>query len=145
MRVELFDTVFDPWQAVKSYQAEKSDLIGKFGATATFVGTMRDFNEGKNVDKMMLEHYPGMTERQLIKIAEIAQQRWNILDTLIIHRVGEIMPNDAIVVVAIWSSHRGSAFDACRFVMEELKSNAPFWKKEQLETEKRWVAKNTDG
>jgi molybdopterin synthase catalytic subunit len=96
---------------------------------------------------MFLEYYPGMTENQLEQIVQQAQQRWTILDTLIIHRVGEIAPADTIVLIAIWASHRGDAFDASRFIMEQLKSSAPFWKKEMLGTPEnsRWVANNTDG
>jgi molybdopterin synthase catalytic subunit len=107
---------------------------------------MRDFNEGDHVKGMNLEHYPGMTESQLEKIVAEAQTRWPIIDSLLIHRVGDIFPNEPIVLVAIWSSHRGDAYDANRYIMEALKSRAPFWKKEVLTSElERWVLKNTDG
>jgi molybdopterin synthase catalytic subunit len=87
-----------------------------------------------------------MTEQQLEKCVTEAQQQWQLIDSLVIHRVGDILPNESIVMVAVWSSHRGDAFDACRFIMEALKSKAPFWKKELLVTEnERWVAKNTNG
>lgn len=107
---------------------------------------MRDFNEGDKIQSMTLDYYPGMTEKQLGKILEEAENRWAVVDSLIVHRVAEIKPDEAIVVVAVWSSHRGDAFDACRFIMEALKSNAPFWKKESLDKgQTRWVEKNTDG
>lgn len=121
-------------------------LAGKFGATSVFVGSMRDFNQGDGVDSMYLEHYPGMTEKQLRRIVEQAQSQWRILESLVIHRVGLVKPEDALVVVAVWSAHRGDAFDASRFIMENLKSRAPFWKKERLASgAERWVDKNTDG
>lgn len=107
---------------------------------------MRDYNEGVGVQSMTLEYYPGMTEKQLEKIIADAEQRWQIIDTYVVHQVGEIKPDDTIVLVAVWSSHRGDAFDACRFIMEALKSTAPFWKKEVLDSgQTRWVEKNTDG
>ncbi|MBT8445793.1 MAG: molybdenum cofactor biosynthesis protein MoaE, partial [Gammaproteobacteria bacterium] len=92
-----------------------------------------------------LEHYPGMTERHLEEIAAAAAARWNIIDGLLVHRVGELSPGDPIVLVAIWSAHRADAFEACRFCMEDLKSRAPFWKKELTESGARWVERNTDG
>lgn len=94
---------------------------------------------------MTLEHYPGMTEKELERIVEEARENWSLLDELIIHRVGELLPNDPIVLVAVWSAHRKDAFEACRHIMEALKSRAPFWKKEQLDSSSRWVEKNTDG
>ncbi len=104
---------------------------------------MRDYNDGESVQAMVLEHYPGMTEKHLRQISEEAKTRWDILDTLIIHRVGELRPNDPIVLVAVWSAHRGPAFEACRYLIEELKSRAPFWKKESIEERARWVQQNT--
>jgi molybdopterin synthase catalytic subunit len=118
---------------------------GKYGAAAVFVGTMRDINEGDAVQSMSLEHYPGMTEKELERIVDEARSRWQLLDELIVHRVGELGPNDPIVLVAVWSAHRKDAFEACRHIMEALKSRAPFWKKEQLDEGYRWVEKNTDG
>ena len=94
---------------------------------------------------MTLEHYPGMTEKELGRIVDEAQQQWALLDVLVIHRVGDLLPNDPIVLVAVWSAHRKDAFEACRHIMEALKSRAPFWKKEQLDNAFRWVEKNTDG
>lgn len=145
MPVELRQAGFDPWRELENYQAKAPSLAGKYGATSVFVGTMRDFNEGDEVRDMLLEHYPGMTEKSLERIVEKARQRWNFLDTLVVHRVGEVRPNDPIVLVAVWSAHRGAAFDACRQIMEELKSRAPFWKRETLAEKSRWVGKNTDG
>lgn len=143
--ITIRETPFDPWQETLSYQQERLGNSGKFGATASFIGTMRDFNEGDDVTAMTLEHYPGMTERQLAKIVDEAKTQWDFIDSLIIHRVGALFPNDPIVLVVIWSAHRGAAFDACRFIMEALKSKAPFWKKESLSSSERWVGKNTDG
>ena len=136
---------FDPWQQLQDYQNSHLNP-GQFGATATFVGTMRDFNEGDDVTGMTLEHYPGMTETELGKINTEAAQRWPLDDVLIVHRVGNIVPGEPIVLVACWSAHRAAAFDACRYLMEALKSRAPFWKKETLnDHSNRWVEKNTDG
>ncbi|MCK4841312.1 MAG: molybdenum cofactor biosynthesis protein MoaE [Methylococcales bacterium] len=146
MKIKIIDTLFDPWQEIQQYQLSIPEVKGKFGATSVFVGTMRDFNDGDNVKGMNLEHYPGMTEKQLQKIVEQAMQQWHILDALVVHRVGDIFPDEPIVLVAIWSSHRGDAFDTSRYIMERLKSKAPFWKKEILvDDAERWVGKNTDG
>jgi len=137
---------FDPWQEIQSYQNSADIMAGKVGATSVFIGTMRDFNEGDPVKGMTLEHYPGMTEKQLETIVAEAGQQWHVLDSLVIHRVGDIMPNEPIVLVVVWACHRGDAFDASRYIMEALKSRAPFWKKERLITEdERWVAENTKG
>ena len=141
MLIQLRSQTFDPYQELANYQNTVS--AGQYGATAVFVGSMRDFNEGDNVQKMWLEHYPGMTEKHLQAIADEAMQKWGLLDVVILHRVGEVMPNDAIVLVAVWSAHRAAAFDASRYLMEELKSRAPFWKKEQLDHKTRWVEQNT--
>ncbi|HIL77771.1 MAG: molybdenum cofactor biosynthesis protein MoaE [Methyloprofundus sp.] len=137
---------FDPFQEVQNYQKQQQALNGKFGATNVFVGTMRDFNEGDKVTGMNLEHYPGMTEKQLEMVVAEAAKQWVVLDALVIHRVGDVYPDDVLVLVAIWSVHRGDAFDANRYIMEQLKSTVPFWKKEILANENsRWVEKNTDG
>jgi molybdopterin synthase catalytic subunit len=106
---------------------------------------MRDVNEAAAVHAMTLEHYPGMTERHLQRITEEAMGRWDIIDILVLHRVGELRPGDPIVLIAVWSAHRAAAFEACRFLIEDLKSRAPFWKKERLDTGFRWVEKNTPG
>ena len=144
MASEIRTQAFDPWHEIQRYQTDHMEA-GKYGATASFIGSMRDFNEGDNVQTMTLEHYPGMTENYLHKICEEAKNRWDIIDCLIIHRVGEVSPNDPIVLTAVWSAHRAAAFDACRYLMEELKSRAPFWKKESLPEGERWVDKNTPG
>lgn len=144
MKVAILAQAFDPWSTLAEYQRD-FDCAGRYGATAVFVGTMREFNEGDTVRGMTLEHYAGMTERYLHGIAEQARARWDLLDVLIVHRVGELRPNDPIVLVAAWSAHRAAAFDASRFLMEELKSKAPFWKKEMLERSSRWVEHNTPG
>jgi len=117
----------------------------KVGAVACFVGTVRDINEGETVETMELEHYPGMTEKSLEAIVEAARERWPGTEVLIVHRVGKLMPLDQIVLVATTSKHRGNAFASCEFVMDYLKTQAPFWKKEKTETGERWVdARVTD-
>jgi molybdopterin synthase catalytic subunit len=143
--VRILDSGFDPWALLADYQRDRAPRDGSFGATAVFVGSMRDFNEGDTVQGMFLEHYPGMTEGYLEKISGTAAQRWDLLDSLIVHRIGALQPGEPIVLVAVWSAHRQAAFEASRFLMEELKSRAPFWKKEQLETGTRWVKHNTPG
>jgi molybdopterin synthase catalytic subunit len=143
MTVSIRNQAFNPWDELAAYQAGLS--AGKYGAAASFIGTMRDFNEGDKVTGMTLEHYPGMTDSYLEKICAEAKSRWDIIDCLIIHRIGEMQPNDPIVLTAVWSAHRAAAFDACRYLMEELKSRAPFWKKETLPEGHRWVEKNTPG
>ncbi|MEG1969570.1 MAG: molybdopterin synthase catalytic subunit MoaE [Burkholderiaceae bacterium] len=111
----------------------------KIGAIASFVGVVRDLNEGDAVATMTLEHYPGMTERALAAIVERAKARWELFDVRVIHRVGELAPTDQIVLVIVTSSHRGEAFAACEFVMDWLKTEAPFWKKEVTPAGGRWV------
>lgn len=144
MRIELRDTPFDAQAEIGAH--ERAALKpGIFGAQACFIGTMRDFNEGNTVRGMMLEHYPGMTEKHLNAICNEACRRWSLLDGLVLHRVGALAPGEAIVVVAVWSAHRGDALDACRFIIEDLKTRAPFWKQEALEDGKRWVGSNTPG
>ena len=108
------------------------------GAIASFIGLVRDL-QGDPLQQMTLEHYPGMTESALRGIAERAQQRWEVADLGIIHRVGALRPSDQIVLVSVLSAHRGDAFCACQFVMDYLKTEAPFWKKEVSEQGARWV------
>jgi len=135
---------FNPSALQKIHEANLG--AGSFGATASFVGTMRNFNEGDDVIGMMLEHYPGMTEKELEAVIEDAKSKWNIQEALIVHRVGDIAPGEPIVLTVVWSPHRAAAFDACRFLMEALKSRAPFWKKETLKDgSHRWVERNTPG
>jgi molybdopterin synthase catalytic subunit len=111
----------------------------RVGAVASFIGTVRDVNDGASVSAMTLEHYPGMTEKALLAIVDEARTRFDILDALVIHRVGELAPTDQIVLVAVTSAHRGDAFDACRFIMDYLKTRAPFWKREATPQGARWV------
>ena len=115
------------------------------GAVVSFIGQVRDFNDDKAIQSLTLEHYPGMTEKALTAIACDAKSRWNIIDSLIIHRVGTLKPLDQIVLVAVTAAHRGEAFKACEFMMDFLKTKAPFWKKEETPTGAHWVdAKQTD-
>ena len=109
------------------------------GAVASFVGLVRDINNGDGVTGLTLEHYPGMTEKALAAIVAQAEARWDLLDCLVIHRVGELKPTDQIVLVIVASGHRGDAFAACEFIMDYLKTQAPFWKKEQTPQGERWV------
>lgn len=140
MDIRIVHTAFNPWQALARYAAPAH------GAIDVFVGTMRDFNEGDAVKALFLDYYPVMTEKQLAHIVEEARTQWQVLDVLLIHRVGEILPKQSIVLVAVWANHRGDAFDACRYIMEALKSKAPFWKKERLTNdEERWLTHNSNG
>jgi len=111
----------------------------KVGAVASFIGLVRDLNQGAQVGAMTLEHYPGMTEKALADIVEQAKARWEVLDCTVIHRYGELKPCDQIVLVVVASGHRGDAFAACQFLMDYLKTRAPFWKKEQTPEGARWV------
>ena len=122
--------------------AESAVLRGdnrKIGAIASFVGLVRDTNDGDGVSTLTLEHYPGMTEKALTTIVGQAMARWNVLDCTVIHRVGELKPADQIVLVMVASGHRGEAFEACEFIMDYLKTQAPFWKKEQTPDGENWV------
>jgi molybdopterin synthase catalytic subunit len=117
----------------------------RVGAVVTFLGAVRDMNDGSQVKGMTLEHYPGMTEKALQEILDQAKARWDIYQTLVIHRVGPLLPEDQIVLVAVTSAHRGEAFAACEFIMDYLKTAAPFWKKEDTPEGARWVdARVTD-
>ncbi len=109
------------------------------GAVASFVGIVRDVNEGDPVSEMTLEHYPGMTEKSIEGIIEEARRRWDVIEALVVHRVGTLRPTDPIVLVVIASGHRGDAFAACEFIMDYLKTQAPFWKKERTGDGTRWV------
>lgn len=111
----------------------------KIGAIASFIGLVRDINEGDQVATMTLEHYPGMTEKALEEIVAQAKSRWDVYDALVVHRVGRLLPLDQIVLVVVTSAHRGDAFAACEFLMDYLKTQAPFWKKEDTEKGARWV------
>ena len=115
----------------------------RVGAVAVFIGTVRDVNDGDAVSTLYLEHYPGMTERELEKICTEATQRWDLIATLVVHRVGELNPAEQIVLVAVTSGHRGDAFAACEFIMDYLKTRAPFWKREDTPAGQRWVEART--
>lgn len=134
----LLDRAFNPWDEIQDFQTRELKP-GHFGATASFVGSMRDFNINESVSHMTLEHYPAMTQHFLDKLCLQCKQQFQLDDCLIIHRFGDIRPAEPIVLTAAWSAHRAEAFDACRFLMEELKANAPFWKKEVTEEGERWV------
>lgn len=129
--------------------AEESRLLresnSNTGAIVTFSGLVRDLDNERNVESLILEHYPGMTESSLEKIIAQAQGRWSILDVTVIHRIGELQAGEQIVFVAVASLHRGEAFSACEFIMDFLKTRAPFWKKCRDENGESWVeAKSTD-
>lgn len=145
MQIEIRHESFDPWRELVSFQNHEDHPPSGFGATTVFIGTMRDFNDDETVSEMTLEHYAGMTEKHLESICSTALEKWNIIDVLLIHRVGVVRPGDPIVLVAVWSAHRREAYEANRFIMEDLKSRAPFWKREQLANEQRWVRSNTPG
>ena len=133
VRVQVAD--FDLGAEIKALRLGNPAI----GAVASFIGCVRDMNEGDSVGLMYLEHYPGMTERELEKICAEASARWDIFDTLVIHRIGELKPLDQIVCVVVTSSHRGESFSACEFIMDYLKTRAPFWKRESTPHGERWV------
>lgn len=139
VRVQL--EAFDPWREVAS--VEQRLERGKHGAQVTFVGSLRDFSDGAAVHSMRLEHYPGMTEKYIERICDTADQRWELQHTVIIHRVGELLPSEPIVLIAVWSAHRAAAFEACRYLINQLKHEAPFWKNESLDNGRRWVMTNS--
>jgi molybdopterin synthase catalytic subunit len=135
MSVKVQSSDFDIGAEIAALRAANR----KIGAVASFIGTVRDLNDGDTVSSMTLEHYPGMTEKALEEIVQQAKQRWNIDDALVIHRIGELHPGDQIVLVITTSAHRGEAFAACEFLMDYLKTRAPFWKKEQTPQGSKWV------
>jgi len=143
VKIAVTDQPLNPWKELANHEALLKDQAGKWGGLATFIGTMRDYNEGETIDALWLEHYPGMTENYLQRLAHTAHQRWEIVDTLILHRVGQIYPADTIVIIGVWSAHRAPAFEACRYLIEELKHRAPFWKQETCSQGCRWVTTNT--
>ena len=139
VRVQTQD--FDAGLELTQLRRARKDV----GAVVSFIGQVRDFNDGDTVSQLSLEHYPGMTEKALAAIVAQAQSRWDIVDTLIIHRVGTLQPLDQIVLVAVSGAHRGEAFKACEFIMDALKTEAPFWKKEVTASGERWLeAKESD-
>lgn len=133
IRVQTED--FDAGAEINRLRLQRPDI----GAVAAFIGQVRDLNQGDAVAGMTLEHYPGMTEKALESIVQQASNRWDIMDALVIHRIGSLKPSDQIVLVAVAGAHRGEAFHACEFIMDYLKTEAPFWKKEQTTNGERWV------
>jgi molybdopterin synthase catalytic subunit len=133
--IEILELAFDP--AVEISRLTRADK--SMGAMVSFIGTMRDINEGDAVSAMTLEHYPGMTEKALGQIVADARQQWDLGDVTVMHRVGRVEPADPIVLVAVTSKHRGESFDACEYIIDFLKTRAPFWKKELTDKGERWV------
>jgi molybdopterin synthase catalytic subunit len=133
VRVQTED--FDTGKELDALTRGRTDV----GALASFTGLVRDANDGAPVRGMTLEHYPGMTEKALEEICRQAHSRWDLIDTLVIHRVGALAPGDRIVLVGVTSAHRGEAFAACEFIMDYLKTRAPFWKREDTPDGSRWV------
>lgn len=144
MHVELREAPFAPWRELAEYEAGHA-TPGRHGAVAVFVGDMRDHNEGDEIVSLYLDHYPEMTRRHLESICAAACEKWKLLDVLVLHRIGEVRPGQTIVLVAVWSAHRAEAYAANRFIMEDLKSSAPLWKRETLKEGARWVEHNTPG
>lgn len=135
MRVQVQEADFDLSTEIAVMRQARPGL----GAVVAFIGLVRDINAGSKVAAMTLEHYPAMTQKALEDIASQATQRWDIADVLVIHRVGRLLPTDQIVLVAVAGAHRGPAFQACEFIMDYLKMQAPFWKKEQTPNGEQWV------
>ena len=135
MAIRVQAQAFDPGAEVNALHAANLGI----GAVVSFVGYVRDFNDGREVAGMFLEHYPGMTEKALGKIVAQAHERWPLLGLEVLHRVGALEPGEPIVFVGVTSAHRQAAFDACNFVMDYLKTQAPFWKKENTADGPRWV------
>lgn len=146
IQIKLHPQAFDPLASLQAFQSQAEFRAASYGANSIFIGTMRDFNEGDEVVGMHLEHYAGMTERQLHYLTQQVLKKYPVDHVLLEHRVGDIVPADPIVLVAVWSAHRKLAFAACRELMEALKRDAPFWKHEILaDGSKRWVEHNTAG
>jgi molybdopterin synthase catalytic subunit len=140
-RVRVQEADFDVGRELEALTRGRMDV----GAVASFVGLVREENDGHAIAAMALEHYPGMTEKALETICAEAHSRWRLLDTLVIHRVGRLLPGDRIVLVGVASGHRGDAFAACEFIMDYLKTRAPFWKREDTPAGSRWVeARDSD-
>ncbi len=141
MSVRVQEADFDLSTEINAFRAGRPEI----GAVAAFVGLVRDVNVGSAVSGLTLEHYPAMTQKALEGIVAQATQRWEIFDALVIHRVGHLQPMDQIVLVAVASAHRSEAFHACEFIMDYLKTQAPFWKQEQTPEGARWVeARDSD-
>lgn len=139
--IQITSAPFDPSRETEQVRAGDPGI----GAVVSFLGLMRDINLGEGVAGMTLEHYPGMTEKALAAIVAEARERWELQAVRVVHRVGELQPEDPIVLVAVASAHRAEAFQACEFIIDYLKNRAPFWKKEVTPTGPRWVeARDTD-
>lgn len=139
MAVFLREQAFNPWREIEDHLTANPSLNVRAGANAVFVGTMRELNQGHRVSGMTLEHYPAMTARYLAEATQRVAAAHAILESLIVHRVGAVVPSDTLVLVAVWAVHRAPAFAACRELMEDLKHRAPFWKREQTAAGPRWV------
>ena len=141
MTIQVQEADFDVGAEISALRAGNPQI----GAVASFIGLVRDMNDGSNVAAMTLEHYPAMTHKALAAIVADAETRWTLLGCTVIHRVGALFPTDQIVLVAVATSHRADAFAACEFIMDYLKTQAPFWKKEQTPEGERWVeSRNSD-
>lgn len=141
MKVQVQEADFDLTTEIAALRQARPEL----GAVVAFIGLVRDVNAGAAVSELTLEHYPAMTQKALEAIVQQAQQRWEIDEVVLIHRVGRLLPSDQIVLVAVAGAHRGPAFQACEFIMDYLKTQAPFWKKEQTAVGTRWVeARDSD-
>jgi len=134
--IQVQEQEFDAGKVIAALHADNATV----GAVATFIGLVRDRNDDQGIHGMVLEHYPGMTEQALAKIVAAAEARWDLLDVTVIHRVGRLAPGAPIVLVAVASMHRGAAFAACEYIMDFLKTRAPFWKKETTAEGERWVS-----
>jgi molybdopterin synthase catalytic subunit len=134
-RVRVQEADFDVGRELEALTRGRRDV----GGLTSFVGLVRDANDGAAIHGMTLEHYPGMTEKALEEICAQADARWRLLDLVVVHRVGALVPGDRIVLVGVASAHRGDAFEACEFIMDYLKTRAPFWKKEETPDGPRWV------
>lgn len=134
-RIKIQAAPFDVTELCNWLAAQSKEI----GGIATFLGVVRDVNEGDEVASLYLEHYPGMTEKQIDEIIRDASDRWDVIAATVIHRVGQLEPGEQIVFVGVASHHRGDAFDACEFIIDYLKTRATFWKKEQTPSGTRWL------
>ena len=139
MRVRIQTEAFDAGAEIEGLRRSSA----RIGAIASFVGVVRDLNDDADVRAMALEHYPGMTERAIEEIVREAMERWSLIDASVVHRVGRLAPQEAIVLVVTAGAHRHQAFHACEFIMDFLKTRAPFWKKESTAEGERWVGART--
>ena len=143
--VRIQTACFSVEEELKFLCAEQKEKLSLIGATVVFIGHVREFSDHRKIQSMTLEHYPPMTEKSIMDIVYQATTRWEIIDALVIHRVGMLLPQDPIVMVAVVGGHRGTAFAACEYIMDYLKTQAPFWKKEHTPDGSRWVeAKEQD-